>query len=705
MKYGALSSRAVKKAVMPPFAAGVFTGGKTDTVAYKYLAECKNMWFKDGALKTRLGINCEETDTFGDVDAYSFCIHPFELTDTVIYKDNVPYGMGVCVDYDGFSYETVRMFLVNENGEVTPCGNIELQRIDSEAFYRFERIFFVSAGARLGCGVFAFLTKANFYGDHQKSYSVYELSADYSEWSPLNMNAAHVPIIYMNGRGNNYSVMQEGVAPYPYEPIVPEARNLLNGAFKAYFSTDGYSDKFRLPLVNLDDETITIKIYTAPGICGEWTVYSSGTSSEISFFGYQVTAHVDRVNGVVYFTVPQGEFTPPSFDDYKGNNLEVFAYKTIEGGIERVVSAKHSAVYNSRLFLCGSDAAPDEIVSSRLSDILYFPSDATISTGNPESAVTALAVVCNKLIAFKKDRIYKIDVTSGKAFVAEGQLPSASTDFLYTDKLTASEVHSEIGCDLPNTLRCCSNRLIWFTKNKKAYTLATTTYGKENNIFSVSAFIEDRLNALPDNDVNRSFALCEDGHYLLFAGNKVFVMDFRIKDFGYPERYAGEKENGNAVSWYLWDINENLCYRTAAAVNGKCVFALNSGDKSLHYTAVFDGENDVSAVISSDEEIIYTRYPVESFFETCELDFGCFDTLKNISKINLLLSLFEIAEINLITDKTQKKLFLRPKDGNTVYGILPSLCGARYLKMRLKSKRAFSLGNISVFYNDTKDVI
>lgn len=708
LKYKSLPINNSKQFKFPLFSAGVSADRPDFLSDPKYLSECKNMYFKDGLLKTRPGIDCTDGESFLDsADGELICRNKFTLTDTKAYIDDTAYSVGYAVYTDIFStVEYVRVFLVDAGGQIRPAGYIEYNRVEEDVFYRFDRVFFVTAEPAYGKGIYAFLTRKNQYNHSQVSYGIFECSNDFGDWVSVSYGDCYTPIIYLNGRGNCYSQMLPEADPYEYEPIVPESLNLLNGKFKAYFTTDSFSDSFKLPVKNIDQNFVEIIMHSSPTTQTVWSISPLSNSVTKTYLTYQITATVNRQTGVISFTSPNGPFTMPCADDFSGNNLEIIAYKTVEGGIERIVGAKHFATFNSRLFLCGSDAAPNQVVSAKLNNLFYFPSNATVSVGTALNRVTALGVVCNKLIAFKPDEIYKIDITSGGSFTVEGDLFDITSNFFKDDTLVATNVHKSIGCDLPDTLRCCSNRLVWFSKNGKAYTLATTTYGKENNIFCVSSLVENLIKEKAEEEISNAVAVCIDGYYLLFIGDHCFVLDYRIKDFGYPQKYAGAKDGENAVSWYYWEINENLINRSVSSVENAVIFALNNEGNNFHYTAVLKGESDTSADVDEDGETVYTHYPIESVFATADCNFGSLEKLKNINEVYAGFQMSANLELELCgNDKTQS-VNLRPYEQSSykVYGIIPRLNKVTSFKLKGRSNKPISVGEISVNYTLLRDI-
>jgi hypothetical protein len=310
-----------------------------------------------------------------------------------------------------------------------------------------------------------------------------------------------------------------------------------------------------------------------------------------------------------------------------------------------------------------------------------------------------MGIVCDKLIAFKPTEIYKINVTVGDAYTPDGIISGARTGFLHNDTLTSTAVHSFIGCDCPDTLRNCSNRLVWLSSVGKVYTLATTTYGKENNIYEVSANISSLLDSYSEYNLKKAYAADIDGYYMLILGDKMAVMDYRIKDFGFPYKYADAKENSGKISWYLWEHRIGEGTVSADKVNKNVLFACNSNDSKYQYIAKLSGDKDL--VISQNEngDISFNEHNIEGNFVTAFTDLESMGTLKTINKIHIGLEPTADIKITVSGDENKGEVIIRPNTAR--YEVTPIVIPIRKtnrLKISLDSKDRFAVGGILINY-------
>ncbi|MBQ8202697.1 MAG: hypothetical protein IJZ75_00250 [Clostridia bacterium] len=697
MKYGSIKEADSKQFRIPYLNGGINLNDE-EFIEDNQLSSCSNMWFKNGALRTRLGIGAVEGSVVGRYDEYSQCIIPFKMTDSSVYLDGKQYAIAYCLDGDYVSYELLRVFLVSGEGEIRETAPIYLRRTSEELFYRFSNAVFFSAASSDGGGIYIFMT---VWQKDEEYYRIYEINSDLSGWQQIYSSQCYTPIIYMNGRGASYPENDNELIYYSAKPTEPEALNMLNPTFKAYFTSDNFSSVFKLPVTELDNSSVICRVYVSPYAYGQWAINEGETTSTIIFNSVSVELSVDRASGILTFTSGGAPYPIPYMALYGGNNMEITAHKTVENAFDRVVGSKRVVGYNSRLYFCGNKYKPDEVYSVRTSSPLYFPINSKVSVGDRTSPVTALGVVCNKLIAFKPNEIYKINVTVGDSYTPEGILSVKKAGFMHNDTLTTTAVHTSIGCDCPETLKNCSNRLVWLSSTGKVYTLATTTYGKENNIFSVSANIENFLKSFNKDKLKKIYAADTDGYYMLVFDKRIAVMDYRIKDFGFPAKYAGENENGGAISWYMWDYCVELDEATVTKVDGNVLFACNSEDLKYQYISRLQGEKDV--IIKTDEEGApkLFEYGIESGFTTRSTDFGLIETLKTLDSIYMGLKLTGQTEISVMGERCGGDITLLPKtEKYEVTRINLPIKSANRIKISAVSKDSFAAGGILIKYRN-----
>ncbi len=694
MKYKSLKNSKIKELYLKDLSGGIRSENPIDDCD-AYLCESKNMIFKNNKLESRKGFDIKYTLTNNGSDVIT---EPLKYSGTEFSYGDKTYNVSYRIDSDDVSYYNLRTFLIEPDFTVTEAGIIQIIRIDTHDFPFIDNVIYLAGTPYKGCGLYALVrtysyTSSDFFG------KIYELSSDFTQFKRVDSDAAYEPVVYKNGRGNKFSTISDDRIKNRAEPEKPEALNLLTPAFKAYYSSDSYSTRFKLPFVNLDSGSgAYCKVYTSPDVYAEFLISGTKTeSAEVSILSYNAKLHLDRENGIFYFTVNGNPFTVPAAENYEENNIEIIAYKTISGAKDRIFSSKGCVEFNSRLYFYGNSFSPNEVLCAKTKDKIYFPATCTVNVGRTGEKVTALGSVCNKLIAFKKSGVYRIKNTSGKIFTTEGDIVGNIANYYSSDQLECESIHDEIGCECPETLRQCSNRLIWLNTDKKVYTLATTTYGKENNIFEISSFIKNLFSDLNNSDILSASAVSADGYYYLLIKNKIFTLNYRNKDFGYPEKYSKTENSAGGISWYYSDFEDKDYIISSMKFFTKPAFCFTTRNKTISYLSVLEGGTDsFETVVNSSNTVTSSKIPCE--FTIKALSCGNEFLNKSLKRIKMNLSSKSDVYLNIITDRFEKKIRIPAFKNESEVTLRPILPRFKKLKLKLSSDNNFSVGSILLNY-------
>lgn len=698
MKYGCFKEHDLKEFLLPGLDGGVNLRDDPLTLNDNQLKGCNNMWFKNGALVTRPGISALTESVTELTDSSYYIYKPFTVTDTEVHRKGKACLIAYTVVGDGYSCYELRVFLTDGAGNISEYGAIPFKRASSEEFYTPENVFFAVGQPLYGDGVYAYATSAS-YGAY--GYDIYEYIGSESSWRKLATEDFHIPVIYMNGRGTEYERAVIAGSAYEPEPVRPEELNMLTPYFEAYYSSDGISAGFQMPVSNLDDDTVYCRIYRTPEVYGEWSLSAGETTVTSTFFNTDITMQCNRETGFISFFYSDGEaFSVPHMALYGNNNIIVRACKSLPEGKARVIGSKGCIMYNARMYVYGNLERPGEIYSARLSTPLYFPKNSKAVVGEGNDAVTAMGVQNNKIIAFKLGETYIIKVTAGTDHSASKLLEDDYGDPTGTDNLEATPVHTSIGCVSDATLCICGNRLVWLGSDGGVYTLATTTYGNQNNIYEVSGFVETALKAAVQQAEENIFATEHSGYYLLFAGDKVFAMNHRIKGFGYSETFSGLREDADKVSWYCWSIPNRVRITSAKSTEGTVKLACSTPDGVLEYIALLDSvaESDI-LLFSEDGEVKTLAESIESYFETALLTFGSPHRKKLINSLHPSVCGSGLVKCSFGGDRTTSPIpLITSSDRLRTLRISPYLGEVRAISVKIESSSAFKAGGMSFRY-------
>ena len=303
-------------------------------------------------------------------------------------------------------------------------------------------------------------------------YTIYEINANFSGWTRV--SSFYVPTVLINGRGTRYEEAKSSNTAYCGTPKTLESLNMLNGRFKAYYTSDGVSSCFRLPFSTIANEAVNCRIYSAPNVYWEWTVPANATTVTARYFTADITMNLDRGKGIVYFTDSSNtDFPIINFLRYHENNICISATKSIENGFEQIVSSTCVASQGNTLFFSGGIHGKRVFCCHR-ENPFYFSELGSVSLGNDEPVV-ALGGFRDTILAWKENETYLIDIKAGKALNNSALLADNNAVFYDADSLTAKRVNQSVGCKNKNTVALCGSMPVWLGTNGAVYAYKSTT--------------------------------------------------------------------------------------------------------------------------------------------------------------------------------------------------------------------------------------
>ena len=653
------------------------------------LKDCVNMEYISKTLSTRKGFKAKE-DSLVSPGVYDETVYlPLTVTDTVYFENGVPKNLAYyCTGYADAA--TLYFYLADGDGNISPVGDIEFNRTDAEHFYIPQNVFFIVAQQSKGNGVYAFVYRKS--GD-DFAFEAYEAKEDFEEWENVS-NTYYVPIVLVNGRGEQYNLAQiyYGVS-YP-EPRKPEELNIYNGKYMCYFTSDDFSVHFRLPYGNIPLlETFSCRVYTSADSYTEWSVPPAADYATATLLGESIRLYIDRTLGVARFAKGSADYSVPRMENYGLNNIVFTSYVETDEFFEAIVSSKGAVSLNNRIYCFGGRKKRNCIFCSKSNNPFYFPVSSKLFLGDGATPVTALKVQNGKLIAFKPGEVYRVITAAENESTVTVDLPQART-YIKGDTLSAQTIDNRIGCLSADTIRLCGNRLVWLAGDGEVYALATTTYGNTTNIFRISQPLGGRLKSALAL-IGNAFAVTNGGQYMLFVGETVFVMNHRVRGFGYSKTYYAQDDEIKSPAWYIWKLPENRSFFSGEVVNGAPVLVSLLNDGLCFYTSVLDGKTDTH-LVKENGEIECVSTPFSSGLTTKLLDCGVRHKLKSL--YSLLLSSFKESLINLhISDgkRSYKKKFQTEKG----FSYIPFECGIpefRLLSLSLWSDEAMAIESLDI---------
>lgn len=638
---------------VPALNGGVNLNDAPNLVEDNQLTAVLNMWWKDQALRTRAGL--------ATTVERSFHIQTSGMGDSLTYKVYSPvrvYRDGKPEDYVCCSceFETSRanrvfhFYRFNESGSATHVSSLTFLDYEDGDPYATGMFMFAANPTADGIGLYAVFNSGDIYSMNKNF-----------ELQKIDKSEIYAPLVVVNAVG-----FDDTGSPPVVSGTQFEGYNLLSGAFRTAFTTDGKAHEFRLPLDNLtmnNGESPAVEYTGTDGTVTRWesfsnTMFYAQASAEIG--GETVTVKLYRRSGIIEFST--GVDTPYPLPGSISNNLIVTAWKTDPEATKKIANMQFATWFGgdrsginggTRLFVSGNPDHPNLVHWSDINNPLYFPENNYAYIGESSQKVTGFGKQTDILVIFKEHEIYSAEYVSGNTYTAQDVIDGKVVDVTANAAVfPITPINSGIGCDCPNTIQLCNNRLIWATSDGAVYGLMAANQASERNVRKLSAMIESRLKA-EDRYLLKSALSCDvDGHYMLFVWNRVYLLDYMDGVFQYYATYSDERKAQRNMSWYCWEFPKEC---TPAAVMPKgdrlsafCIrnypYTDSSGmpKKALFGAAyLLDGERDCvfhpsgPAFETGEFDISVEEREIQSCFQTKVFDFGSQERKKKIHRLHM----------------------------------------------------------------------
>ena len=636
---------------VPALNGGVNLNDAPNLVEDNQLTAVLNMWWKDQALRTRAGL--------ATTVERSFHIQTSGMGDSLTYKVYSPvrvYRDGKPEDYVCCSceFETSRanrvfhFYRFNESGSATHVSSLTFLDYEDGDPYATGMFMFAANPTEDGIGLYAVFNSGDIYSMNKNF-----------ELQKIDKSEIYAPLVVVNAKGKKESE----TAVYTRNGTPFEGYNLLGGAFRTAFTTD--NDIYYLlaqdQLTANVGEVVTIQYTGENGEVYTWEIPPTSDSATITIDSKQITAWITRSYGSLSFR--DDNLTPyPLPGIGQSNNLIVTAWKTDPEATKKISNMQFATWFGgdrsginggTRLFVSGNPDHPNLVHWSDINNPLYFPENNYAYIGESSQKVTGFGKQTDILVIFKEHEIYSAEYVSGNTYTAQDVIDGKVVDVTANAAVfPITPINSGIGCDCPNTIQLCNNRLIWATSDGAVYGLMAANQASERNVRKLSAMIESRLKA-EDRYLLKSALSCDvDGHYMLFVWNRVYLLDYMDGVFQYYATYSDERKAQRNMSWYCWEFPKEC---TPAAVMPKgdrlsafCIrnypYTDSSGmpKKALFGAAyLLDGERDCvfhpsgPAFETGEFDISVEEREIQSCFQTKVFDFGSQERKKKIHRLHM----------------------------------------------------------------------
>lgn len=564
------------------------------------MSDCSNVIFKDSMLSSRKGFFTDNDMILGTVNSTYKLKTPFKFLDGVFVFDGKECRIGYAIIWDERSFALFYSYLVFSDGTYKEINTMRFG-ISGSNFFAPETLCVFKGKGTSGGGIYLFCQTKNYTSTEPiYDYGIFELNFEPNYWNRIDESQCYAPIVYYHGRGNRFfesSAKDDAIYEKPSEL---EPQNLLSGYFNCYFSTDGCSDSFQLPITDLGDRTIVCILSYKDGSVYRWII--SGTESEITFLNTKVRATINRKTGLISFTQNSTPYALPVLVNGSVNNLKITAYKSNNDGIASIVGSTGVVNHKSNIISYGSHIAPNKIFTASSENPLYFPKDCSCEVGTSGENVTAMKKIEDSLIAFTADSVYSIKLSEGDLIAYCELISGESKSFFKPDKLTCSALNSQFGCRLPKSIMTIGDKCV-FQGRYKIYIMSKA--GKVYSIsYPVSAMAEEGSIGK-----NQAISFVYDGFYGIVIDDKIYLAD--IENFDTKSTKA---------NWYVWQLPNNSTITDAAHIGKNPLFAFLNSQEDVYYLSKLFGDKDItltgdSSAFSTSESVI------TAYFKTAFIDF------------------------------------------------------------------------------------
>lgn len=568
MDYPKITREGSYRLHIPQLSGGLNRVDPLDTVRDNQLTDCENVWFKDGVLQSRPALRwIEEDGGPADPDDPDSPNQPWLVppdgSRLVFHKEvGGVFRMVYLVTGQTGGKDTLYVFYVRrarttqekEDGKevvvghsdsFSPCnagafGNVILFASDPIHGDGLYALVYAGSGSTAGTTVWEHNTNK---GD--------------AKWTQITGDDVYAPLVLINGKGDKYDELpSSGAAPFP-DAVTFEGFNTLFGNFRAGFMSDGKSGRFQLPCAIKANTKLTVE-YTGLKENDESAVWEIPANRDYSHdvddadnAPKGLSANINRETGLLYFNRVSADVYP-LINNGIPNSILVTAVAdmpacTLGNSTQAIWFGGSSKGINggSRLFLTGDSRNPGKVCWSDQGRPLYFPENCYAYVGESGKPVEAMAKQDDMLVFFKQDETYYTTYVDGPDYTADDILSGAIVDVTAVDAVfPIYQISPNVGCDQPDTIQNCDNRLIWASSPGHVYTLVSSSIYSNANIYRLT----DETGPLIDTAGNTQSGVL-DGWYYLFCGDTAYVMDYRTNAVRGVTSYAKDR---SPVAWYVW---------------------------------------------------------------------------------------------------------------------------------------------------------
>ena len=645
IRFPAINKQPLRSVTVPKLSGGTNLRDAVTMVEDNQLTDSKNMWFKGNILKTRPGL---KTNCLLEFDGFNPGLggreeEQIKAENATYVKDGRLYRL--VSRHTAFQYSNdgndlndqishIQFFWVSD----TDDEKIELPAITGPEKICFTNYFVAQHKKDIFC----------FCKTRDNEGIIYKLGTD--TWAKVEEKDIHKPLIY-----SHCVVTSKSDGGFKGTQI--EGLNMLGNAYRMIYSTvnkslldnsDENSTHFMTYTVPFSGEknaidnverVLKVKITQPDGYVVTHTVKREGAEwVEDGYNSDNLQLTLGQIGGgnlLINFMSKDGGIATVKASDYIEDNMEIIAPYYLEPEIpNKVFSMTQSEWFGgdalgisggTRLFLCGNtnDEEKSLVLWSGLDNPLYFPENCYAYVGNSNQAVTGFGRQNDTLVIFKERETYYTQYMRNSDITAQDLIDQSVVDYAASSVyFPMIQLHPNIGCDLPDTVQLCRNRLVWACSDGNVYTLMSEDQYSERNIYCISDMIKRKLK----NETGKAYSADWNGHYMLFYGSNIYVMNYESYGYVYASSYNKTSDAQLMIPWWYWKLPESSVPQTVFVCAGAPLLVFSSSAAGTLTVSVFD-ERTFTDNTGEKKEI-------PSMFVTKIFDFGAPHYFKNVTLIN-----------------------------------------------------------------------
>ncbi|MBR3960991.1 MAG: hypothetical protein IKK13_02120, partial [Clostridia bacterium] len=654
MKFPVMNKRPRQAVSIPELRGGLNLRDSVSMVNDNQLTECKNMWFSEGALRTRPGI--ADTKYYYPVGEGLEWPEWGRLRPHEIYveRDNKR-----CRLFSGYSENSgkISFFFIGEDyfealpiPESTDGNHFAVKKDEIIYCYKADGVYKCELNAEeiswvkiaeeeMYAPTIAIDCKVDGINFNGVMYESYNLLCDRYKLIYSTVNPNHKPV----------TVVTEGVE---------EETNELHEM--TYFNVI-HEEKYEKYADCIIKATITDKFGKKHYHSIILGADGNGEEKEEKEDGLKMKGNINGIsflNGYDVVRIYKNS-------EYIKNNLEIeFPIIWEEKSKNKVLNMSRCAWFGgdsaginggTRLFLGGNSEEPNLVVWSDLNNPLYFPENNYFYVGEADSAVTAFGKQQDMLVIFKENETYYTQYNRNTNISAENLINQSVVDYVGSSVyFPLVLINSRIGCDCPDTVQLCRNRLVWVCSDGKVYTLVTNNQYSERNIYEIGEMVSRALSE--DKKLKGAVSADWNGHYILQSageigcGSTIYLMDYNSYGYQFISSFSKNEDANIRIPWYIWRLEPHLKRvdsmhfydtLTLAEINGELLCVSNWNNEALFVSrfsqsATVDDLFIKANPITTDYFIPYVK-PIKGELQTKLFEFGAQGYLKNVDKVVLSL--------------------------------------------------------------------